>query len=482
MTRLIDPNSAIFLAAERKNQPMHVAGLQLFEPPPGADPDFIRAAYERAVSSGAVAPLFLGKPARLFGGVGPWTWVEEEQMDLGHHLRHGALPRPGRIRDLLDLVSRLHSQPLSRDRPLWEAHVIEGLADGRFAIYTKIHHSLVDGISAMRLLERSLSTDPDEREMPFPFERSPVARSSERAPDEIPRGRGGEFGEALRSAARIAADAAGMPAALTSTLSGASRGRASSISLGAPRSIFNVPIGNARRFAADSWPLERLSAVAKATGSTLNDVVLAMCAGALRSYLKDMGELPDTSLVAMVPVGLASRSRGASAGNAVGMVMTKLATDIPDPGARLGAISASMRAGKDALAEMSPMQILALSALGVAPALALPALGLYGVNPPFNLVISNVPGANDVRYFNGARLTDIYPVSIPFNGNAFNITCNSYAGNLGFGLIGCRRAVPSLQRILRHLEGELIALEVAAGLGGRSEAWLVAPQIADPLD
>ncbi|HZP14934.1 MAG TPA: WS/DGAT domain-containing protein, partial [Nocardioides sp.] len=156
-------------------------------------------------------------------------------------------------------------------------------------------------------------------------------------------------------------------------------------------------------------------------------------------------------------------SAGAEGGNAVGSVMVKLETQTADAGTRLAAINASMTSGKEALAAMTPAQIVAVSGVGMLPALALPALGVYGVRP-FNLVISNVPGAREVQYFNGARLTDTYPVSIPLNGFALNITCNSYADRMGFGLTGCRRAVPHLQRLLGHLEAELTALEAAAGL------------------
>jgi len=174
MAPLIDPTSAAFLIGESKNQPMHVGGLQLFEPPPGAAPDFIRAAYERAIGTPDLQPLFRRKPEMLIPRLGPWMWTEDRDVDLEYHVRHSALPQPGRVRELLELVSRLHGAQMSRDRPMWETHVIEGLADGRFAIYTKLHHSLVDGISAMRLLLRSMSPDPDQRDMPFPFERRPT--------------------------------------------------------------------------------------------------------------------------------------------------------------------------------------------------------------------------------------------------------------------------------------------------------------------
>ncbi|HEY1118529.1 MAG TPA: WS/DGAT domain-containing protein, partial [Acidimicrobiales bacterium] len=182
--------------------------------------------------------------------------------------------------------------------------------------------------------------------------------------------------------------------------------------------------------------------------------------------LLDLDALPDTTLVSMVPVGLnAKQSDVASAegGNAVGAVMVQLGTHLADPGDRLRAVHTSMKTGKSALAAMSPTQILAMSALGMAPSL-LPMLGVNMPHPPFNVIISNVPGPRTTHYFNGARMTGTYPLSIPINGMALNITCTSYDGKMCFGLTGCRRTLPSLQRMLTHLDDELAALEKAAGV------------------
>ncbi len=246
------------------------------------------------------------------------------------------------------------------------------------------------------------------------------------------------------------------------------RNETSALSLYAPRTIINKRITGSRRFAAEDWPIERLRAIGKASGTTLNDVVLAMCSGAMRTYLDELGELPDASLVAMVPVGLkakSSQSASASGGNAVGAVMVRLGTDQADPAARLQGIHDSMRDGKDALGTMTPAQILAMSALGLAPAILAPMLKMEGLTrPPFNLIISNVPGPKKPLYFNGARMEGMYPLSIPIHGMGLNITCTSYDENVGFGLTGCRRTVPRLQRLLTHLDDELVALERAAGV------------------
>lgn len=465
MATPIDPTSAAFLLAENRNMPMHVGGLQLFEKPEGAGRNYVREMFEEMRDEEEIAPLFLKHPYRSLRTGGQLVWREDEQFDIEHHVRHSALPKPGRIRELLELCSRLHSTRLAWERPLWEAHVIEGLRDGRVAMYTKTHHALVDGVSAMRLLQSVLTTDPDKRGMPAMWGVQSGSRSRKPKPEvalsEVPL-------NALRAAMGITAEAAGMPSALIKTITKGLRNETSALSLYAPRTLFNQTITGSRRFAAQDWPIERLRAIGKSTGTTLNDVVLAMCSGAVRSYLLELDALPEQPLVAMVPVGLnAKQSHVASAegGNAVGAVMCQLATDLHDPGRRLKTIHRSMNEGKDALSSMTPVQILAMSAIGQAPAILTPMLRMQGiVRPPYNLIISNVPGPRTTHYWNGAKLDGTYPLSIPINGMALNITCTSYDGKMAFGLTGCRRTVPHLQRLLTHLDDEVAALEKAAGI------------------
>jgi len=463
----IDPTGTAFLLTENRSMPMHVGGLQLFEKPAGAGRNYGREMYESMRDVEEIAPLFLKRPHRSLSTGGQLVWVEDEQFDIEHHVRHSALPRPGRVRELLDLSSRLHSTRLAWERPLWEAHIIEGLRDGRVALYTKVHHALVDGISAMRLVQSTLSPDPETKEMPPPWDartrrgRTPQPKSEESGLTEIPT-------QVMRSALGIAAEAAGMPGALIKTISKGVRNETSSISLHAPRTIFNQKITGSRRFAAQDWEIERLRRIGKATGTTINDVVLAMCGGAVRRYLLELDALPEAPLVAMVPIGLkAKESHIASTegGNAIGAVMCQLGTDRHDPADRLEGIHASMVDGKEALSGMTPTQIMAMSALGQAPAIIAPMLRMSGiVRPPYNLIISNVPGPRSTQYWNGAKMVGHYPLSIPINGMALNITCISYDGKLGFGLTGCRRTVPSLQRLLIHLDDEVTAMEQAAGI------------------
>jgi diacylglycerol O-acyltransferase len=463
MVHPLDATSAGFLMAENPRMPMHVGSLQLFSKPEGAGRGFVADLYAELIDSRDVAPLFLKHPHRSLRTAGQWVWVEDQDFDIEYHVRHSALPKPGRVRELLELCSRLHSTRLATERPLWEWHLIEGLRDGRVAMYCKLHHALVDGVSAMRLLQSIFSSDSRRMGMPAPWETRTLSDGEGPEADVADLSQ-----QAMQTALAIGAEAAGLPGALIRTLNRSVRNETSSLALYAPRTILNQPITAARRFAAQGWPLERLRAIGKATGTTMNDVVLAMCSGAMRTYLLELDALPEQTLISMVPVGLKAKEShiaSASGGNALGAVMVKLGTDLPDAADRLHEIHSSMLSGKRALAEMTPVQVLAMSALGQAPAILGPMLKMSGlVRPPYNLIISNIPGPRRTQYFNGMRLQGTYPLSIPIDGMALNITCNSYADQMAFGLTGCRRTVPHLQRLLTHLGSELDSLESAAGL------------------
>jgi diacylglycerol O-acyltransferase len=267
----------------------------------------------------------------------------------------------------------------------------------------------------------------------------------------------------LESLRDISTDLAGVLPAIIRSANTALREQASVLPFQAPRTIFNVQITGARRFAAQKWSLDRIKAVRRATGATLNDVVLAMCSGALRRYLLDLGALPDRPLIAMVPVSLRAKQKKAEAsGNSVGAILVNLGTHLDDPVERFTQIQESAQVAKRSLAELSPLQILALSGLTMAPLAFAPIPGVVRLTPPpFNVIISNVPGSPKPLYWNGAELQGMYPLSIPYDGQALNITITSYAGYLNFGLTGCRRNVPHLQRLLTHLDDSLKELEAA---------------------
>ncbi len=398
--------------------------------------------------------MFRKHPATILGGIANVGWTYDNDVDLDYHLRRSGLPSPGRVRDLLELTSRLHGSLLDRHRPLWEAHLIEGLADGRFAVYTKMHHSLIDGVSALKLLMRTL------------------VGGSRMTPRCGCRGRcrAGNARTRVRRCMRTVGDAAGAVAGLAPSTLRLARSalleQQLTLPFAAPKTMFNVKIGGARRVAAQSWPLERFKRISQAAGFTVNDVVLAVCAGALRAYLLEQDALPDEPLIAMVPVSLRAEHEADAGGNLVGSVLCNLGVPIWTI-RRIGStvVGESMRGNKKVFSELPRIQALALSAMMIAP-LGLAAVpGFVGAtSPPFNLVISNVPGPRQPLYWKGARLDGNYPLSIALDGQAMNITLANNADNLDFGLVGCRRSVPHLQRMLSHLEDSLKALEVASGV------------------
>ena len=449
------PTDSMFLFAESREHPMHVGGLSLYEPPEGAGPEFVRDFYDALVAHEEFQPTFRKHPATVMGGIIRVAWAYDDHIDVDYHVRRSALPSPGRVRDLLELTSMLHTSLLDRHRPLWELHVVEGLNDGRFAMYTKLHHALIDGVSAMKLMQRTLTVDPDDPEVrpmwSLPRRKRPQSQSNGSSP--------------LGSLAKLAGSVAGFAPSTLKLARAALFEQQLTLPFAAPHTMLNVKIGGARRCAAQSWSLERVKNVKQAADVTVNDAVLAMCAGALRYYLIEQNALPDTPLVAMVPVSLRSEADADAGGNQVGSVLCNLATDVEDPAQRIEIISESMRNNKKVLAELPRLQVLALSALNMVP------LGLAGVPgflrtvpPPFNVVISNVPGPAEQMYYGGARLDGTYPMSNIPDGQALNITLVNNAGNLDFGLVGCRRSLPHLQRMLGHLESSLKDLEASLGV------------------
>lgn len=444
---------SMFLIAETREHPMHVGGLQLFELPQGAGPDYLNGVYRKLVESASVSEVFLRKPVRPLTSLGQWSWRQEDDIDLEYHVRFSALPRPGRVRELLALVSRLHGTLLDRHRPLWEMHLIEGLEGNRYAIYTKVHHAVLDGVSALRWMQRALTDDPAQTDMPAIFA----------LPDRARRSTGNRTRRGLGQQVRqLVEDVAGVPGMLADTLTKGLSDPERKLPFQAPKTMLNGSITGARRFAAQDWPLERVDAARELHAATLNDVVLAMSAGALRRYLLEMDALPEQGLVAAVPVSLRAKQSGSQAdsGNAIGFTLCDLATDEADPVIRMKRIQESMGAAKQGLSGRSPLQILTLSALTIAPLGLSPIPGFVDrTRPPFNVIISNVPGPDRTLYWNGARMQGVYPMSIVLDGQALNITVTTYAGRLHFGLTGCRRNVPHLQRMLTYLEESLAELE-----------------------
>lgn len=444
-------SDAMFLLGEASGRPAQVVTLQLYRPPADADPqEWVADYFHQLVAADELKPLFRRRPARTGLAPSTWRWVDDEPVELDHHVRRSALPGHGRVRELLEAVSVQHGVPLDRRRPLWEFHVFERLEGGRFATAFKTHHAIADGMSLARHVLGSLTPDPDDRACQPPW-----AADAEHAP---------------RSVSSPVADRSLLAPVLRTgrvarSLVDLSRDASAHVPFEAPPSPLNVKVGGARRFAGDQWPIERLKQIATAAGCTVNDVGLAMAGGALRAYLEELGTLPSRSLIAMVPISV--RRSGADfvegEGNAFGAMLCDLETDSDDPAARLASIQAQTRAAKDRYAAMSVAEVLAVSKLIMGGAIISSLTGIAALpRHPFNLIISNVPATNVPLYYNGARMTDIYPVSMISEAQAMNITLTRYDDVMTFGIVGDRRALPHLQRMLVHLDEALACLSEAA--------------------
>lgn len=457
----LNPLDRLFLAAETSESLMHVGSLIPFSPPPGGGRDVLRALrdeFKQKRAAHAPWTLKLRYPSLLASPL--QAWVEDPEFDIDYHVRRSALPSPGDERELGILVSRLHSNKIDFHRPPWEVHFIEGLEGGRVALYFKVHHALVDGYTGMRLLVRSLSRDAEDRDTPMFYTLPPPARA---ARDEEPAPTLGQLFHVVREQLGATKDAG--KALLNVVRASRDHDRSLVAPLQAPRSVLNGKISRNRRIATQKYATERLRRVAKVHDGTLNDAVLALCSAAIRRLLAEQGSLPTEPLTAMLPVNVRPKD-DPGGGNEIGAILASLATDIADPVARLQAIIASTKRAKSQLQGMSKSAILQYSTFLLTPALLSQVPGAVGrVRPAFNVVVSNVPGPEVPLYFRGWRAEAVYPLSIPFHGHGLNITVNSYAGTLNFGFIGCRDALPHLQRLAVYSGEALEELEATLPSG-----------------
>jgi len=439
---------ASWLAVESEDTPMHVGTLQIFSLPEGAPETFLRDMVNRMKEAGDIASPWGYKLAwsGFLGRLVAPYWVEDKKIDLDYHVRHSALPRPGGERELGVLVSRLHSNPLDFARPLWECHVIEGLENNRFALYTKMHHSMIDGISGVRLMQRVLSTDPDRREMLPPWSVKPQRRRGSKTDKEA----------SIPAAVSQAMDALKLQADMAPRLWQAGNRLVHSVRhpedgltapFTGPVSILNHRVTPQRRFATQHYQLERLKALAHASGGSLNDIVLYLCGTALRRFLVEQNNLPDIPLTAGIPVNIRP-SDDEGTGTQISFMIASLATDEPDPLTRLQNIKTSTRRAKEHLQKLPRSALTQYTMMLMSPYILQLMSGLGGrMRPVFNVTISNVPGPQQTLYYEGARLEAMYPVSLIAHGGALNITCLSYAGSLNFGYTGCRDTLPSMQKL-----------------------------------
>ncbi|MEO8936784.1 MAG: wax ester/triacylglycerol synthase family O-acyltransferase [Burkholderiaceae bacterium] len=443
---------ASFLHLETPETPMHVGGMHTLELPAGYSGDFYEDFRQHIIDRLHVSDVFTRKLALMPFEMSNPVWVQDDDVDIDYHIRRVTLPKPGTHKQLEQYVARLHSSLLDRSRPLWEFFVIDGLENGRVALYTKVHHAGIDGQSGVALATAIMDTTPEPRKM--------------RPPREPRRAHQYQLGMAeLASAAvsnmlqqyiKVVKTLPDMARALQSVVLPApdADGKrdfkvAKDFKLFGPKTMFNVSITNQRAYAGRSISLAETKQIGKRLGYSLNDVVLATCGGALRRYLGEYNALPKKSLTAAVPVSLREQGN-TDANNQVSMTMMTLATDIKDPIERLKVINESSAAAKTMMGNFKTAIPTDFPAFG-APWLMSGLASMYGrsglansLPPVANVAVSNVPGAQMPLYVCGARMLSYFPVSIPTHGVALNITVQSYNGSLDYGLIACRRAVPDV--------------------------------------
>jgi len=448
---------AAFLYLETPETPMHVGSVHLYELPRGHRVDFFERARRHLERRLHLTPVFRRRLATMPFQIASPMWVEDRPVDLDYHLRRIVLPNPGTLATLETRVAKLHSELLDREQPLWMFYLIEGLASGQIAWYSKVHHASLDGAAGVHLANALLDPTPEPRKMPRPRPR----------PLEATPGPGRLLGLALRNTtdqyakivrhlpelARVIGDLVGAGPGATADSGHADVRRRRTLS---PRTLFNVPITRERSFSTASIPLADVKAIAARHEATVNDIVLALASGALRRYLVRHGGAPERPLVAAMPISLRAAGDNAYTTRAT-MVLASLATDLADPDARVAAIHASAGAGKAFTARARSVIPTDFPSLG-APWLLAAATSLYGraqslaAFPPLaNVVISNVWGPQSPLYLAGARMLTYWPVSIVMHGLGLNITVQSYCGSLDFGLVAARRAVPDIHNLVRAL-------------------------------
>jgi diacylglycerol O-acyltransferase / wax synthase len=452
---------ASFLYLETPEQLLHVCGVVVLDPatiPGGYSFPAMREALESRVRA---VPEFRQKLRHVPLELDHPVWVDDDYFDIDRHVHRAALPSPGDHRALGELCGHLAGIPLDRSRPLWEMWVVEGLENDRVAVFAKMHHATVDGMSGMSLLAHLAGLEPD---LPEP----PEEPEPPRAPGD------------LELLTRAVVRQAGRPLKVVSLLSPslkalggsagrAARGSAMAAPLTAPRTSFNGTISGRRTVAFADLSLDAVKSVKNATGSTVNDVVLTIVGGALRRYLEDRGELPAQSLLATVPVSVREDSPAAGA-NQVSAMFTRLGTDIADPLERLERLAERNRDAKE------HQQAIPASALQDWAELAAPRTFATGVRlysslrlaekhpVVHNLVVSNVPGPPVPIYFMGGEVEGLYPLGPVFHGAGLNITVISSGGRVHVGLIACAERMPRLWDLAEAFPLELDGLRQAVSV------------------
>ncbi|WP_026919286.1 WS/DGAT/MGAT family O-acyltransferase [Gordonia shandongensis] len=463
---------ASFLYLETPEQLMHVCAVMVLDPttmPGGYSFATLRATLESRVSK---VPQFTRKVRRVPLDLGHPIWVKDDHFSVDHHLHRMALPAPAGHAELMEMCGHLAGLPMDRGRPLWEMNVIEGYhgADGseKLVIFTKMHHATVDGASGANLISYLCSLEPD----------APPLATDELTMDEDSPGPIELLGRGVLSTLSrpLAIPKLLSPSLslITDTIGRARHGTAMAPPFTAPRTSFNGTISGDRTIAVADMKLDDIKAVRAATGATVNDIVLSIAGGALRAYLDERGELPETPLLASVPVSVRSESQRDGGSNKVSALFARLGTDIDDPLERLRQMTDANRQAKehhkavpaDTLQDWA--EFAAPRTFGLAVR-AYAGLRLAERHPVVhNLVISNVPGPPIPLYFMGARIDGMYPLGPVFHGAGLNITVLSNNGVVHVGIIASEESVRQPEKMVAHFPRELTRL--TAEVGGAAAA------------
>jgi diacylglycerol O-acyltransferase len=452
---------ASFLYLERGGVHMHVAGLVILDPKTRLD-GHLRAEDLADLIEARIhlVPRFRQKAVFPPFGLGRPVWVDDEDFDVEFHLRRAALPAPGGKKELADFVQRVHSRPLDRSKPLWEMYFIEGLEDGYVAVLSKSHHAMIDGVSGIDIATVMFDLTPE----PQGIKAKPWKPAAEPAPrdvlidavrDQVTHplmSLADGFGRALRAPQEAWDQAKRVLGGIGEILA---KGQA-------PRGPFNVPIGPNRRFSMAEVPVADAKAVKNALGGTVNDVVLAAVAGALRKLVEHRGEKPKGSLRAMVPVSTRDASKQMALGNQVSMFFADLPVGIADPAKRLEKISAVTKELKSSHQAIAATRLIN-TAQWTPPTLHGLAARLLARSRFANLVVSNVPGPQIPLYLNGAQLIVAYPVMPLGPTLGLSVAVTSLSGTMGFGFTGDWDAVPDIDVLPGGLLESMSELKKAAG-------------------
>lgn len=432
---------ASFLYFETRSQLLHVCGLivlDVSEMEGGYSFEVLRDELSRRITA---MPTFRRKLHDSVLNIDHPVWVEDEDFDIDHHLQRVGLPAPGGDHELAELCAHLASQPIDRSMPLWQMYVIEGLQDGRVAVFVKMHHSTVDGVTGANMMSQLCTLTPDD-----PALDEELVKETAGGSGALELAVGGALSR-LATPWRLASLLPGTLGVLPSWISRARKGLAMPAPFTAPRTPFNRTITGHRTISFASVDLEDVKRVKNAFGTTVNDVVLAICSTALRKYLEGMNALPSKPLIAMVPMSVHAAESRPGTNRVSGMFMS-LSTDIDDPVERLEAIRDANTVAKDHTNALDA-NLLTDWAQFAAPSVFGSAVRMYSRlrlserHPVVhNLVISNVPGPNIPLYFLGGRIEKMLPLGPVFHGAGLNCTVMSMDGELHFGFIGCKRSVP----------------------------------------